>query len=387
MKQSVKQELSVSLEFEQFRQQIIAFYGQYKFVNVVNIYEKICNEKSFLLEVMSNFKVWDDVFFRVYISYIKLLKYEQARNVMVRYREIRRLLVIVYTHACNEPNLEEYLKQISDAIQTFKVIKFFNNIAYSYYKEKDYDKALINYELALKYSAEISPDEKLQLLIGKAQSMYYKFENSKKKNFQEFFNSIQEIIKEVFNYDGNCDILLALAKLYYFIGDYDSSLNYLDLALKQNEKEKSELLEIYAYDWLSRIAYKQKRYSIAVGFYEKLIQLLTVYSSNEEFNIINPLPRIHNILQYLNETKELVAKQDISYINKTIWAGIVITALFGLIEFYRAGMSLFYIFLILLATFIIVFAIIHLNVKFVDWFNKHCPTFSKIFKNIFKKLT
>lgn len=186
MKQSVKQELSVSLEFEQFRQQIIAFYGQYKFVNVVNIYEKICNEKSFLLEVMSNFKVWDDVFFRVYISYIKLLKYEQARNVMVRYREIRRLLVIVYTHACNEPNLEEYLKQISDAIQTFKVIKFFNNIAYSYYKEKDYDKALINYELALKYSAEISPDEKLQLLIGKAQSMYYKFENSKKKNFQEF---------------------------------------------------------------------------------------------------------------------------------------------------------------------------------------------------------
>ena len=387
MKQSVKQELSASLEFEQFRQQIIAFYGQYKFVNVVNIYEKICNEESFLLEVMSNFKVWDDVFFRVYISYIKLLKYVQALNVMIRYREIRRLLVVVFVHASSKPNFKEYSKQIYEAIQAFKIIKFFNNVAYSYYKEKEYDKALTKYELALRYSAEISPDEKLQLLIGKAQSMYYKFENSKKKNFQEFFNSIQEIIKEVFNYDGNCDILLALAKLYYFIGDYDNSLNYLDLALKQNEKEKSELLEIYAYDWLSRIAYKQKRYSIAVGFYEKLIQLLTVYSSNEEFNIINPLPHIHNILQYLNETKELVAKQDISYINKTIWAGIVITALFGLIDFYRSGMSLFLVLFILLVTFILVFAIIHLDVKFVDWCNKHCPTFSIICKNIFKKLT
>ena len=336
---------------------------------------------------MSNFKVWDDVFFRVYISYIKLLKYVQARNVMIRYREIRRLLVVVFVHASSKPNFKEYSKQIYEAIQAFKIIKFFNNVAYSYYKEKEYDKALTNYELALRYSAEISPDEKLQLLIGKAQSMYYKFENSKKKNFQEFFNSIQEIIKEVFNYDGNCDILLALAKLYYFIGDYDNSLNYLDLALKQNEKEKSELLEIYAYDWLSRIAYKQKRYSIAVGFYEKLIQLLTVYSSNEEFNIINPLPHIHNILQYLNETKELVAKQDISYINKTIWAGIVITALFGLIDFYRSGMSLFLVLFILLVTFILVFAIIHLDVKFVDWCNKHCPTFSIICKNIFKKLT
>lgn len=383
----MKQELSASLEFEQFRQQIIAFYGQYKFINVVNIYEKICDEESFLFEVMSNFKVWDDVFFRVYISYIKLLKYAQARNVMVRYRGIRRLLVVVFVHASSKPNFKEYSKQIYEAIQAFKIIKFFNNVAYSYYKEKEYDKALTNYELALRYSAEISPDEKLQLLIGKAQSMYYKFENSKKKNFQEFFNSIQEIIKEVFNYDGNCDILLALAKLYYFIGDYDNSLNYLDLALKQNEKEKSELLEIYAYDWLSRIAYKQKRYSIAVGFYEKLIQLLTVYSSNEEFNIINPLPHIHNILQYLNETKELVAKQDISYINKTIWAGIVITALFGLIDFYRSGMSLFFVLFILLVTFILVFAIIHLDVKFVDWCNKHCPTFSIICKNIFKKLT
>lgn len=383
----MKQELSESLEFESLRQQIISFYEQYKFINVVNAYEKICDEKSFLFEVMANFKVWDDVFFRVYISYIKLLKYVQARNVMIRYRGIRRLLVIVFVHASSKPNFKEYSKQIYEAIQAFKIIKFFNNVAYSYYKEKEYDKALTNYELALRYSTEISPDEKLQLLIGKAQSMYYKFENSKKKNFQEFSDFIKEIIKEVLKYDGNCDILLALAKLYYFIGDYDNSLNYLDLALKQNEKEKSELLEIYAYDWLSRIAYKQKRYSIAVGFYEKLIQLLTVYSSNEEFNIINPLPHIHNILQYLNETKELVAKQDISYINKTIWAGIVITALFGLIDFYRSGMSLFFVLFILLVTFILVFAIIHLDVKFVDWCNKHCPTFSIICKNIFKKLT
>ena len=125
MVQSVKQELSASLEFEQFRQQIIAFYGQYKFVNVVNIYEKICNEESFLLEVMSNFKVWDDVFFRVYISYIKLLKYLQARNVMIRYREIRRLLVVVFVHASSKPNFKEYSKQIYEAIQAFKIIKFF----------------------------------------------------------------------------------------------------------------------------------------------------------------------------------------------------------------------------------------------------------------------
>ena len=124
-----------------------------------------------------------------------------------------------------------------------------------------------------------------------------------------------------------------LGKLYYFIRKEDYALNYIQNALKLDSS-----IKIYAYDWLSRIMYHKRQYSIAVNYYNKVIELLVdsdSSSNSDDFSTIHPKPILSEMLKYLNETNEYVTKHDVHYINKTIWAGILITAIYGTADVWK----------------------------------------------------
>ena len=104
------------------------------------------------------------------------------------------------------------------------------------------------------------------------------------------------------------NVLLSLGKIYYFLGNYDKSISYLQTAIE-------------AFDWLSRIAFKSKKYQIAVEYYQKIIDAL-IKLPLENNSTIHPRPELYKMFKYLNQNKEATLKHDIHYINKSIWGGI-----------------------------------------------------------------
>lgn len=134
----------------------------------------------------------------------------------------------------------------------------------------------------------------------------------------------RKTIKLLMKQETNFDTLLSIGKILYFLGDYDSALNYVQNAIELNIMNKNSSPQmIFAYDWLSRIAYKEKRYTVAANFYEKIIDKIISDSDSILANgIIHQKPKLSDMVRYLNETKDLVAKGEIHYINKTIWEAI-----------------------------------------------------------------
>lgn len=122
------------------------------------------------------------------------------------------------------------------------------------------------------------------------------------------------------NMETSFNVLLSLGKIYYFLGNYDKSISYLQTAIELPTDNK-EKYEIYAFDWLSRIAFKSKKYQIAVEYYQKIIDAL-IKLPLENNSTIHPRPELYKMFKYLNQNKEATLKHDIHYINKSIWGGI-----------------------------------------------------------------
>lgn len=219
---------------------------------------------------------------------------------------------------------KEALKMLKEQMQKFKAhneSRYLSNLAYTCYKLKKYKEAIKYYKKAL-----IRDKKNIQLNLGIAQSQYYYYKFFLPFNVRKMFlNTIDLLYKSETNFNS----LLALGKMYYFLKNYELSLSFLQKALEFTNHEPEN--KIYAYDWLSRIAYKTKNHVVAINFYEEVIKCIVDYPDNQQ-GVIHPKPKIYDMMKYLNKNREIVRKKEMKALWNTVLVSIFITIAFGIID-------------------------------------------------------
>lgn len=279
------------------------------------------------------------------LAYIELNEYQMAiRTFLIadeKYQDLKDFKQYAKHNLSQfDPKQKRILQLINAQIALIKpnLTRLYSNLAYAYYKNKNYSSAEKYYKKALirdkkncRLHLELSQNNYKRLVEETKTLKWYnrfilerKFKNKKTKYEIECKKTLDLCLKQESNFEN----LLAIAKLYFFIEENQKALNYVQKALElnkdMNDSQNNNRNLIFAYDWLSRIAYKEKNYLAASQFYEKLIELLLKYSDNNfEDGIKHHIPKLSDMAKYLNETKHKVTKSEIHYINKTIWGGIL----------------------------------------------------------------
>ena len=200
-------------------------------------------------------------------------------------------------------------------------------MAYTCYKLKKYKDAIKYYKKAL-----VRSKKDIQLNLGIAQSQYRIYKLFLPRKVKIWFRKTIENFSEC---ETSFDTLLAIGKMYYFLKEYEIALSFVQKALECAQAEPQN--KIYAYDWLSRIAYKTKHHSVAIHFYEEIIKCLVEYPDNQQ-DVIHPKPKMYDMLKYLNKNKKIVRNQEIRVVWYTVIVSIIFTIFFGIIsnlEFFK----------------------------------------------------
>ena len=305
------------------------------------------------------------------LAYIEIAEYKSAIDIFLLiendYENLLSIKKYYKTLNKKSSNDSEIFKEVFDAINEQitnvrdNLAKTFSNLAFAYYKLKDYENSIKYYKKAI-YRDKKNPQFHMEL----SQAQYRHIEQKSKK-IKWFHLKEKQKLKTDKNKQKECylktinllkkqetsfETLLSIGKLLYFLGDYNSALNYIQNAVDYSIANKDSSIKIiFAYDWLSRIAYKEKRYAVAANFYEKIID--NIISNNEsisENGIIHQKPKLSDMVRYLNETKDLVSKGETRNIEKTIWAGIITGIILETAEIYSSKYSFkipFFMFIIL----------------------------------------
>lgn len=333
MQQTKKDNISL---IKKLSLEIQAFYKNKKYLETINLLNKVIKiEKKY--SDYFNFDDFVTCYMFIALSYILLEQYNDALNLLEsienRYLKIKKANYIwneIIRDENSEDNLKILAKQsiplLNEQLRLFnktQKFKFYSNLATTYYQLRDYDKSIQYYRKALYIDSK-----NIELNLGIAQAQYYKY---KKKLPLEIKNNYLKTIQVFEKLDTSFDSLLALGKMYYFLGNYKNALIYVQNALDIETQTSNK--KIYAYDWLSRIAYKEKNYGVAIHFYEEIIKCLVEKNIEEsKSGIIHPIPKLHEMVKYLNENKQIVNKAELDLVNKTIWLGIITAFIFGIIE-------------------------------------------------------
>ena len=373
-------------------------YENQKYLDVISNFEKLVNQID-SVEFLVHIDLAISVYKAVFSSCIFLVMYEsalnyilQAENLYKKYKSIYKQVLknrkdLLQKNPNNKRKLRAIISEMAQFLETFNEkgkFELYINIAFAYYKNKKYSEACkyyekINIEKIRKY---LNYQDYMQYCVGRIQAIYYCYHH--KKFPDTFYKKVENYINELKKMPSDVEVLLSLGKLYYFIGNEKKALNFIESALMlNNDKNK-----IYAYDWLSRITYHQKKYRLAQNFYKKIISILVESKDVQinNFSSIHPRPILFDMLKYLNETEELLAKQETIGLNKSIWAGIFITSIFGLIDLYSKHWSIQKLGVLFLIIVLLALMIMYFKIDFWGWCQKHLPVYSKLVNRILKKL-
>lgn len=352
--------------FSAVSEEILSLYDKGAYLDVINAFKII--QKSDDIEYFScqYFNAFVGIYLLVSISYSILGHYEKALGTMIelnnKYHRVKNIYYVfmqILRHkdfeTISKEDAQEIVNHFNITLREFNKnarIRFYNNFAFCYYKNELYSSAIEFYEKALLYNRK-----DMQLIIGKNQALYEHYNHSLSK---EVIATLKVDIKKLSTLQTNFDVYLSICKLYYFIGDFEKALKYVNLALNIIGEENKER-EIYAYDWISRIAYKSKKYATAAIFYEKIIEKLIVCNKNYIINEeIHPIPELNKMFEFLTQCKEKITKHDIHYINKSIWAGIIVATLLEFFEIYSGTKS--FAIPTIMVIIITLFGVIYVNV-------------------------
>lgn len=385
------------LDLVNFNRIIYQLYDNKNYLEIIRLYNIHFNSKNFYEKCFFNFNIVVNIVLLVTNSYCCIGNYAKALEHMIilddSYYIYKRtyflLMQILRTKDFKKINKEDAQAIVQNFNENLRIfnkdfrLRFYNNLAYIHYKRGTYKEAIEYYKKAIPYA----PDN-IQLLIGYYQAVYYGGNKTHCINGEikkELINNIDKIMQQ----QASFDLYLALGKLHYFIGEYQQAFTFVNLALDTLSESEKNKKEIYAYDWISRISYKLKQYATASIFYEKIIDSLIKSSENAiiEQETIHPKPELYKMLKFLNETKQYIASEETSKLSKSIWAGIIITTIFGLIEcFKNYEFSTETCIFLGLGIFIITYAVLHCEIRFTNFLNIHFPTYSKWIKFIFAKV-
>ena len=343
--QKIQTPLLVDKNFQELYCQFQEFYNSKKYFELIYLYEQFLNSYNYLEHCFIDFNLVIDVILYVALACFNLNEYEKAKIYLTNFEDFYLSYKRRYCYHKERLNKKKYatipefdskilVGYMNDTLREFNQnnkIRFYNNLGYAYYKCEQYDKAIEYYKKTL----SIQPNN-IQLIVGYHQAVYYRTSPHCLKEKERI--NINNDINKIKKFESNYDTYLAIGKLYYFLGEFSTALNYINIAISfiQGGIDICHK-EISAYDWISRIAYKQKQYSTASIFYEKIIDKLVEDAGNNLSNHeeIHPKPELYKMLNFLNETKQFIADRETSNLNKSIWAGIFITSIFGLIDCFK----------------------------------------------------
>lgn len=363
---------------------IFALYNEYE-----NLFTQIRLDLCYFNKIISSL-------IYIALSYFALEDYNISlaffREVKAKYNDvysIKRTLQNKETLTKLEMRLLNGIKQELHNFNLTNRTKFYINCAYTYYKinekgnlKENNEKALYYYKKAL-LMKNISDSQFMQCLVGIAE-VKYRFFDHKSDIPENFKKEFQNIYKILLFQKTSFDTYLSLGKINYFMQEYDDALIYVQKALELTAKDEEK--RIFAYDWMSRIAYVSKQYSTASVFYEKIIDELVNYPDQQQEEI-HQRPKLYKMVRFLNETKTYLAQEETSKLSKSIWAGISITTFFELINCYKYyKFDMLFCVGIGIIVFIFIYTILHTNIEFTKFLNTHFPTYSKFVKRIFRKI-
>lgn len=328
---------TVASKFEYKYNIIRVLFASKKYLEVI----KEVDELRDLLDAdYLDYSFFDDkAVFLIYkgISYIELGLYNEALKSLLlienKYESLKKARSF-WKNLSRKPINNSIFKMskhacelIADQMRKFNSnnsYKYLSNIAYTCYKLKKYEDAIKYYKKAL-IRKKNKNDMLLNLGIAEAQYKLHKFRIPKSVK-KWYLKTIDMLLKSKTDFD----TLLAIGKMYYFLRDYDKALNFVQKALEFTVEHPEN--KVFAYDWLSRIAYKKKNHSLAVGFYEDLVRCLVEYPDGRQGMIIHPKPQLYMMIKYLNDNKRIVKNKELRGVWYTVIVSLIVTVFFGLVD-------------------------------------------------------
>ena len=325
-------------------------YKNKNYLLVIKIYNDIKKNKDFQDFYFINLNLLYQIYSFVFAASVLLLDYKSALSQIKEFYEYYMEICRFYKYMLDirneekrnsnytnnkKSNTTEIIKILKEQFEIFnngKYIEFYVNLAYANYKNKNYIDSIFYYEIAINKIEKTHKNKinLVELYVGKSQALYYYY--GKDLLGSGVIETIQSYINKISMMGNSIDVLLGLAKLNYFIRKTEIAINYIELALEKinDEAISNPDYKIYAYDWLSRITYSSKQYATANKFYSKLISLIIEDKQNVNDknykNIIYPKPILADIVKFLNETSNLLAQKEASYVFQSIYIGIFATA-------------------------------------------------------------
>lgn len=364
-------------------------YDQYKFLNVITLFENFQNSDNYEILYFKYFNSYANIAILASICCFNIGEYKKAKDILHslddKYYIFRRCYYLFMQNLrkkdfkkYDKEICKKFVKHINQELKIFNKhtrLRFYNNLAYAYYKNELFKDASEYYKKALPFE----PDN-IQLIVGYHQAIYY---NNPKHRIQgKDIDSLVKDINKIMSIQSDFNTYLALGKLYYFLGKHKKALNYINISINMLTNDEKNKKVIFAYDWISRIAYKQKQYAIAAVFYEKIIDAL-IKDENKIFinhETIHPKPELYKMLNFLNETRQLIANKETSKLNKSIWSGIILTSIFGIYQIGTEQHFKYYQYLLLcIAIFIIGYFIVKVEFSPLEYLEK---LFSKLLQKI-----
>lgn len=372
----VKTKNSKSHYLVQKENEISTLFKEQKYIEILKIVKNMQKTIDLVFLDYSYFNNKVSCLIYAALSCAELGFYKQAKDIFqkinnkfayLKYSKIALKGMIRYPDNKSQANMaKELLDMLDEQIKLFDCtnhIHFLSNFAYICYKLGDYKSAIIYYKKAL---CRNSKD--VQLNLGIAQAQYYFYRKRFKCDFlndifcnklpDEIENQYKKTIEMLFKKDTNFDTLLALGKMYYFLGKYSRALIFVQKAIEIAKDQPNA--RIHAYDWLSRIAFKTKHHEVAAEYYIQIIKEI-IECSDYTQDAIHPKPNLYKMFEYLTQNKEKIRKHDVHYINKSIWGGIIAAILLECFEIYSGGMHNM-LFLILMIIIVVLVSVCYINV-------------------------
>lgn len=148
----------------------------------------------------------------------------------------------------------------------------------------------------------------------------------------------------------NFDTHFAICKLYYYLGEYQNSIFYAQLALSASTLQKPNNYLALVYNYLARIAYKTGNHSMAIVFYDKAIENILGIEQNieskeqeshlvekiknkfkkpqvvniEDSGVIHSIPKLSEVIKYAQQNRDILEKKAVS----RVYLPLIITIIF-----------------------------------------------------------
>lgn len=149
--------------------------------------------------------------------------------------------------------------------------------------------------------------------------------------YREFIKCVEEIGHKDF------DTFFAIARLYYYLGEYKNATLYVQQAIAKAKDENGNTCSIFAaiaYHYLARIAYKTGNNSTAINFYDKVIEFLMDHTAEDKDSDVHPRPVASDMVKYVQDNRTFIENALFCRTYLPLIITMILTIIVGLAQIY-----------------------------------------------------